>query len=197
MFTKLQKLIEKVYSISNDRNAPIAFDNALETIKDFLAKHHFLKEKEYLSEIRNISELLEDISGFRSNDDRLLQLRIQKAITNLSRQIIEENKKIFIVHERNISMRDKMSSLLGRLKLDYVVLEHEHNAGTTIKKGAGSSIFFHIWRENGARSSSGCTVMGEPSLRELIAWLEPRKNPVYVLLPQQVYAEKKKAWGLP
>lgn len=72
-----------------------------------------------------------------------------------------------------------------------------HNSGSMIKKGAGSSIFFHIWRDNGARASSGCTVMGEPSLRELIAWLDPRKNPVYVLLPQQVYVEKKKAWGLP
>jgi predicted nucleotide-binding protein len=29
-------------------------------------------------------------------------------------------------------MRDKVSSLLGRLKLDYVILESEHNSGTTI-----------------------------------------------------------------
>jgi L,D-peptidoglycan transpeptidase YkuD (ErfK/YbiS/YcfS/YnhG family) len=73
----------------------------------------------------------------------------------------------------------------------------QHNVGAQIKKGAGSSIFFHIWRDSGARSSYGCTVMAEKDLRELIAWADPAKQPLYVLLPRSVYEEKKAAWGLP
>ena len=57
---------------------------------------------------------------------------IQKKIANLARTIFEENKKIFVVHGRNINMRDKVCATLGRLKLDYVVLESEHNTGATV-----------------------------------------------------------------
>jgi L,D-peptidoglycan transpeptidase YkuD (ErfK/YbiS/YcfS/YnhG family) len=73
----------------------------------------------------------------------------------------------------------------------------KHNADPDIIKGAGSSIFFHIWRDGGARSSYGCTVMAEESLRELIAWVDPRQKPLYVLLPKEVYEEKRQSWGLP
>jgi L,D-peptidoglycan transpeptidase YkuD (ErfK/YbiS/YcfS/YnhG family) len=72
-----------------------------------------------------------------------------------------------------------------------------HNALPDIKPGAGSSIFFHIWRNDGAKPSAGCTVMAEPNLRTLIAWLQPAKHPVYVLLPQSVYDQARSAWGLP
>lgn len=72
-----------------------------------------------------------------------------------------------------------------------------HNALPDIKPGAGSSIFFHIWRDDGAKPSAGCTVMAESNLRDLIAWLQPAKHPIYVLLPQSVYGQAKSAWGLP
>jgi len=72
-----------------------------------------------------------------------------------------------------------------------------HNAGSDIKPGAGSSIFFHIWRQDGAKPSAGCSVMPEVNLRELINWLKPAQQPIYVLLPQSAYAEAKVAWGLP
>ena len=72
-----------------------------------------------------------------------------------------------------------------------------HNAPPNVVKGGGSSIFFHIWRDNGGRPTAGCTVMSEDKLRDLIARIDPDKRPVYVLLTKADYARYRKAWGLP
>ncbi len=63
--------------------------------------------------------------------------------------------------------------------------------------GAGSSIFFHIWRRDGAAPTAGCTSMAESSLRALIGRLDPALNPVYILLPRTEYARLRAAWQLP
>lgn len=72
-----------------------------------------------------------------------------------------------------------------------------HNAGSGVLPGAGSAIFFHIWREGGAKPSTGCTVMEESVLREWIAWINPERQPLYVLLPEAEYAARRDAWKLP
>ena len=72
-----------------------------------------------------------------------------------------------------------------------------HNAPPNVEAGAGSAIFFHIWRANGGRPSAGCTTMDEAKLRELIARLDPTKRPVFVLLPKAEYARLREAWRLP
>ncbi len=63
--------------------------------------------------------------------------------------------------------------------------------------GAGSSIFFHIWRREGAAPTAGCTSMAEANLRALIRRLDPAKNPVYILLPRAEYARLRAPWRLP
>lgn len=63
--------------------------------------------------------------------------------------------------------------------------------------GAGSSIFFHIWRRNGAAPTAGCTSMAEPHLRAIISKLRAKSNPVYILLPRQEYGKYRAAWNLP
>ncbi|NWK55459.1 L,D-transpeptidase family protein [Verrucomicrobiaceae bacterium N1E253] len=63
--------------------------------------------------------------------------------------------------------------------------------------GLGSAIFFHIWRSNGTRPTAGCTTMQENKLKQLIANIDPAKNPVYVLLPKAEYQQLKKQWKLP
>lgn len=72
-----------------------------------------------------------------------------------------------------------------------------HNAVPKVTPGAGSSIFFHIWRGGGSKPTAGCTTMDEKKLRELIAWIDPGKQPVYVLLPEAEYQAKKAEWKLP
>ena len=63
--------------------------------------------------------------------------------------------------------------------------------------GAGSSIFFHIWRRDGLAATAGCTTLKEKDLRAIIAWLNPSLHPVYVLLPTAEYKQLTKSWKLP
>ncbi len=63
--------------------------------------------------------------------------------------------------------------------------------------GAGSSIFFHIWRNNGGSPTAGCTAMAEANLRAIIARLQPSRHPVYILLPHAEYARLRQSWRLP
>ncbi len=63
--------------------------------------------------------------------------------------------------------------------------------------GAGSSIFFHIWRKGGALPTAGCTSMDESNLRALIQRLNPQRRPVYILLTRGDYARLRAAWRLP
>lgn len=63
--------------------------------------------------------------------------------------------------------------------------------------GGGSSIFFHIWRNNGDSPTAGCTSMNEDQLRSFIARLNPARKPVYILLPRSEYARRRKEWNLP
>jgi L,D-peptidoglycan transpeptidase YkuD (ErfK/YbiS/YcfS/YnhG family) len=72
-----------------------------------------------------------------------------------------------------------------------------HNVPPTVVKGAGSAIFIHIWRDNGTRPTSGCTAMSDENILEVLRWLEPKSEPIFVLLPQSVFTEKTGEWGLP
>lgn len=75
-----------------------------------------------------------------------------------------------------------------------------HNAVTKWKKAtpnAGSAIFFHIWRNGGKSATFGCTTLPEPALRKLISKLNPKKKPLYVLLPKAEYQRLRAEWQLP
>lgn len=72
-----------------------------------------------------------------------------------------------------------------------------HNSPPEVTKGGGSAIFFHIWRGGGSKPTAGCTTMPEERLRELIAWIDPDKQPLYVLLPREEYEGLREAWNLP
>lgn len=71
-----------------------------------------------------------------------------------------------------------------------------HNAPQTVP-GAGSSIFFHIWRDGGEKATFGCTTMPESQLKTLIQWVDPTRHPIYILLPQKEYTAKRLEWKLP
>ena len=63
--------------------------------------------------------------------------------------------------------------------------------------GRGSSIFFHIWREEGARATAGCTSMAEDKLSTLFQKLNTAQNPLYLILPRNEYQRYEKDWKLP
>ena len=72
-----------------------------------------------------------------------------------------------------------------------------HNAPPRAYPGYGSSIFFHIWREDGAKPTAGCTTMSESNLKAMISHIDPQKKPRYIVLPKSVYLRVKSHWLLP
>ena len=70
-----------------------------------------------------------------------------------------------------------------------------HNAAPPVA-GRGSCIFLHVWA-GPAKGTAGCTAMEEGSLTELLRWLDPRKQPLLVQLPETEYARLRVAWQLP
>lgn len=78
-----------------------------------------------------------------------------------------------------------------RYALGFVI---EHNPSST--PGAGSCIFAHLWREPG-ETTAGCTAMAEHSMRELLSWLDVRRAPVFVLLPETELRRLAATWDLP
>ena len=64
-----------------------------------------------------------------------------------------------------------------------------HNTIPQRKKGAGSAIFLHIWREEGEKPTTGCTVMSEKSLERLIKWVDPTKSPLFLVTTKASWKE--------
>ena len=57
-----------------------------------------------------------------------------------------------------------------------IVVNHNHIDEAGAKKGAGSCIFIHIK----SIPTAGCTVMKEDEMKEIIQWLDEKKNPLLV-----------------
>ncbi len=71
----------------------------------------------------------------------------------------------------------------------------EHNPDGAVRQG-GSCIFAHLWRAPG-ETTTGCTAMAPASMDALLAWLDARRHPVFVLLPKAQYASLAHDWNLP
>jgi L,D-peptidoglycan transpeptidase YkuD (ErfK/YbiS/YcfS/YnhG family) len=78
-----------------------------------------------------------------------------------------------------------------RYRLGFVI---EHNDRS--RPGAGSCIFAHLWNSPSS-TTAGCTAMSDETMRALMAWLQPARKPVFVLLPQKEYDRLRASWQLP
>jgi D-alanyl-D-alanine dipeptidase len=70
-----------------------------------------------------------------------------------------------------------------------------HNSRPPVA-GRGSCIFLHVWA-GPDRGTAGCTAMEQTHLEALLRWLDPRKRPLLVQLPEDVYARLRADWQLP
>ena len=61
---------------------------------------------------------------------------------------------------------------------------------------AGSCIFLHIWKGPG-HGTAGCTAIEEDHVKELSTWLDGKKQPVLIQLPQPMYDRVHDSWQLP
>lgn len=78
-----------------------------------------------------------------------------------------------------------------RYKLGFVI---EHNPENIA--AAGSCIFAHLWSAPGV-PTAGCTAMTEADMTALLHWLDPKRKPVFVLLPAAEYTRLQDGWRLP
>lgn len=69
-----------------------------------------------------------------------------------------------------------------------------HNARAV--PGGGSCIFLHVWAGS-QKGTAGCTAMEQPNLETLLRWLDAKKRPLLVQLPESEYARLRPAWKLP
>jgi len=78
-----------------------------------------------------------------------------------------------------------------RYRIGFVV---EHNpAGGDM---GGSCIFAHVWKSPDD-ATAGCTAMSDANMQQLLHWLDRRRNPMFVLLPEDAYAQLRGEWMLP
>jgi L,D-peptidoglycan transpeptidase YkuD (ErfK/YbiS/YcfS/YnhG family) len=70
-----------------------------------------------------------------------------------------------------------------------------HN-DTPVEPGAGSCIFLHL-RSGPEAVTAGCTAFDENAMERLLAWLDPRQQPLLVQLPQLEREKRAGAWSLP
>jgi L,D-peptidoglycan transpeptidase YkuD (ErfK/YbiS/YcfS/YnhG family) len=78
-----------------------------------------------------------------------------------------------------------------RYRIGFVV---EHNAGGADR--GGSCIFAHVWKSPDD-ATAGCTAMSDADMQALLRWLDGRRNPMFVLLPEDAYAQLRSEWMLP
>ena len=62
--------------------------------------------------------------------------------------------------------------------------------------GFGSCIFLHLWQGQGI-PTIGCTAMRLEDLEFVVHWLDAKKRPLLVQLPEAVYLSLKQKWELP
>ena len=111
----------------------------------------------------------------------------------LYNQIVDERRvgKTAIEKSTEPMRRDVHANGDQRYKLGFVI---EHNPKNV--SASGSCIFAHLWNTPG-QTTAGCTAMAESAMRELVAWLDARQRPLFVLLPMPEYARLRSSWGLP
>lgn len=78
-----------------------------------------------------------------------------------------------------------------RYKEGFVIQHNPDNVS-----GAGSCIFAHLWKAPG-EPTAGCTAMAEPVMDRLLGWLDDKRHPVFVLLPEAEYRRLRTDWQLP
>jgi D-alanyl-D-alanine dipeptidase len=86
--------------------------------------------------------------------------------------------------------RDYKSHEVMKFPKDYykygIVVDHNGiSDGSKSEKGAGSCIFIHIK----TIPTSGCTVMTENEIKEILRWLDPKAQPLLVQGTQKVVEE--------
>ncbi len=72
-----------------------------------------------------------------------------------------------------------------------VVVDHNSDR----EPGCGSCVFLHIWEAPG-KGTAGCAAMDSSSMGDMLRWLDAKRRPILVQLPQAEFERLREAWGL-
>ena len=111
---------------------------------------------------------------------------------------VHYNRHLILKHDPKTTWEKKAQMRQGDTahSLKLFIAHNSPDRGRALAN-AGSSIFFHIWRGGGSKSTAGCTTMAPDKLKSLISKIDPAKKPVYVLLTQDEYQRLRTVWKLP
>ncbi|MFN3404227.1 MAG: TIR domain-containing protein [Cytophagaceae bacterium] len=101
------------------------YSHLYERVYDILDKSQFGRRSFYLKELENYNKIMYNLPHRLDDEEKLEFRKNQKHIIDLLYLINEENKKIFISYGKDTTMKDKVCTLLGKLKLDFNVLDEE------------------------------------------------------------------------
>lgn len=73
-----------------------------------------------------------------------------------------------------------------------IVIQHN----TPPSPASGSCIFFHVWRSP-TSPTLGCTAMDQADMARLLSWLDPRRSPLLIQMPEEQYQHFSERWNLP
>ena len=91
-------------------------------------------------------------------------------------------------------MREAGESYRWGIVLDHNRIVTEDN--NPPEPAGGSCVFVHIWHRND-QGTVGCTAMSQSDLETLLLWLDPKRKPLLVQLPQPTYERLMNRWMLP
>lgn len=99
------------------------YRHSYEKVRDIIDKSQYMRRSMYLKELDRLNQVLMEMPYIADDEDKLHFRKAQKSTIDLVYQVMTENKRIFLVHGPNSHMAHRVSSFLGRLKLDYDLLE--------------------------------------------------------------------------
>lgn len=135
--------------------------------------------------------------GFASNAE-MGHLKIDYLQINPYTEAVDDPHSAFYncIVDRNRVVPDWKSSEKMLQEQLYALGVVVHHNFPNPQAGAGSAIFFHVWRHEDS-GTAGCTAMSQENLTGVLTWLDKCKNPVLVQLPIRTYDELQDDWKLP
>lgn len=106
-------------------------------------------------------------------------------------------------HYNRIVDRMKVGNFDWKSSEKMLAVGAEYDLGITVahntnpvNAGGGSCIFLHIWKDS-ETGTAGCTAMERANLEAILKWIEPKKIPVLIQLPEDSYKQFQDQWKLP
>ena len=128
----LEVYIKRFQNFEFDGELRDAYKKDFKDFQLLINKKHFRRSPYYLEQLQKIWKDIDTLPWIHDRSDVLNFRKIQQTLISLTYQVIEENKKVFIVHGRDINMRDKVEAFLSKLHIDNIILENETNEGRTV-----------------------------------------------------------------